>query len=373
MTITPTSTTTVLTAAMTVLLALALVSCGHEEPPQPGATLTVSTMKVEPGRGPRRFAYAGTVEGKSRITVSTKLMGVVSSVPYDVGARVRAGDVILSLRSDDLRAKKAQVEAGRAEAGAAFTNVSANFERIKGLYERQSATRKEMDDIRMAYDMAQAKVRSVDEMGKEIDDLLRYADIAAPFSGTIVGKYIEPGDLANPGMPLLALEDTRELRIGFSVPESEISSVRKGDRVSVAIDAAGGDGRRFGGVIGKVNPSGDPASRQYRAQALLDEAPTAAVRTGMFASVEVEGGGDGRPASGEGSIAVPDSVIVRRGQLDGVFVLTADGEALLRWVRTGARLPDGRVEVLSGLAGGEVVITTSDPRIADGVRVGVDR
>lgn len=354
-------------------LAAFLSSCGGAERAEAPPALTVSTMKVGDAPDAAAFSYAGTVEGRTRVTIGTKLMGTVSSVPFEEGAPVTAGQVVISIRSDDLRAKKAQVDAGRAEAAAAFANIAANHERIRGLYERKSATQKEMDDMQMAYEMAKAKLQSVEEMGKEVADLLRYADIASPVTGTVVGKYVDAGDLANPGMPLIEVEDTRELRVGFSVPESEIALVRKGDRVTVAVDAggAGSGSGEFDGVIEKLNPSGDPASRQFRAQARIVAGNTGGLRPGMFASVTLRH--DATPAAGAGAIALPESIIVRRGQLDGVFVLVPGDRALLRWIRTGRRLPGGRVEVLSGLARGEEVIVSSDPRLADGGRVGVHR
>lgn len=356
-------------AMITILTALTLPallsSCGVEERPEPGPAFSVTTMNVAAARMPRLVTYPGTVEGRTRVSVSTKLMGTVSSIPVEEGEQVGAGQLLVAIRSDDLKAKRAQIDAGRAEARAAFTNISANHARMSELYAKKSASRKEMEDVQMAFDMARARAESADEMAAEIEELLRYADIRSPITGTVVGKYVQAGDLANPGMPLVAVEDTRELRVNFSVPESEIGRISRGTPVSVAVGAAGGEAIVSGSIV-KVNPSGDPASRRYQVQARIDPPPGARVRSGMFAAVSVE--------SGErDAIAVPESVLVRRGQLDGVYILTPGGEALLRWVRTGERYGEGRVEILSGLSGGEEIITTPDARITDGVRVGVNR
>ncbi len=354
-----------ITTLTALTLPALLASCGVGERSEPGPALSVTTMNVAAARMSGFVTYPGTVGGRTRVSVSTKLMGTVSSIPVEEGDQVGAGQLLVAIRSDDLRAKRAQVEAGRAEAGAAFTNISANHARVTELYAKKSASRKEMDDIQMAFEMARARVASADEMAAEIEELMRYADIRSPIRGTVVGKYVQAGDLANPGMPLVAVEDTREFRVNFSVPESEIGRINRGTPVSVAVAAAGGDAIVAGSVV-KVNPSGDPASRRYQVQARIDPPPGARIHSGMFAAVSVE-------AFERDAITVPGSVLVRRGQLDGVYVLTPGGEALLRWVRTGERYGDGRVEILSGLSVGEEVITTSDARITDGVRVGVDR
>ncbi len=352
------------------VLGIMLTSCGSDESRQQSAPLAVNTMRITPISRSRDFTYAGTVEGRSRVTISTKLMGEVSAIPFDEGAHVSAGQVLISIRSGDLKAKRAQVEAGRTEAAAALANITANYERIRDLFEKKSATQKEMDDMQMAYEIARAKATAVEEMAREIDDMLKYADIASPIDGTIVGKYVEEGDLANPGMPLLAVEDTRELRVNFSVPESEIGSIGNGGKVAVVVDAADPD-VIIPGTIDRVNPSGDPGSRQYRVRATLRAPDGVRLHPGMYASIRLRTAGD---VSGEGNVvAIPESLIVRRGQLDGVFIRTGDGEALLRWVRTGRPFDDGRIEILSGLGEGDEVITTADRRIADGVKVGASR
>jgi len=354
--------------ALFLAFVFTLASCTGEPQRETPPPVPVRTMRVTPEPPPRDLAYAGTVEGRTRVTIGTKLMGVISSLPFGEGARVKAGQVVVSLRSGDLKAKKAQVTAGRTEAVAALTNISGNYERIRELYAKKSATQKEFEDVQMAYDMAQAKVTSIDEMAKEIDDMLKYADIVSPIDGIIVGKFVEEGDLANPGMPLLAIEDTTTYVVKFSVPEGEIASIRTGDDVGVTVEAA--DPRTvIPATVDRVNPSGDPGSRQYHVRARLRVPPGLQIRSGMYGSVRI--GTAGEDTGGAGIVAIPGELIVRRGQLEGVFIRTAGGESLLRWVRTGRRFSDGRVEILGGLSGGDEVITTSDPRIADGTRVGV--
>jgi RND family efflux transporter MFP subunit len=347
------------------LLAAGLGSCGVEDDREATPALTVTTATVQPAAVPRRFTFPGTVKGKTRITISTKLMGEISSMPFEEGAEVSRGQVLASIRSADLKAKRAQIEAGRAEAEAAVTNVRANYERIRDLYAKKSATGKEMDEIQMAYDIARAKGRSVEEMDKEINDLLRYADLRSPIDGTIVGKYAETGDLASPGVPLLAVEDMKNLRVSFPVPESEITLIRQGGRVRVHIGALGADAR-FEGTIETVNPSGDPDGRQYEVRVGIAPPREMQVKPGMYATVTLE-------TTGSETITVPQQILVRRGQLEGIFVLSAENEALLRWVRPGRKFGDGTVEILSGLAAGEEIITSRDLLLQDGVKVGVER
>lgn len=353
----------VITAVVSLMMTAVVASCGSGEAADSPVAMNVRTATVKPTAVPRSYNYPGTVEGRTKVNISTKLMGEIASIPYEEGATVRKGEVVVSIRSDDLRAKRSQIEANRAEADAALANITTNYRRISDLFARKSATQKEMDDIQMGLDMAKAKVKAVNEMENEINDLLQYADLVSPIDGTVVGRFAEPGDLASPGMPLLAVEDTRRLRVSFPVPESEIGLVRRGSKVVVQVGALGPEAT-FEGTIETVNPSGDPASRQYEAKVGIATAGTADVKPGMYATVVLK-------TEERQMVTIPEELLVRRGQLDGLFVLSAESEALLRWVRTGERFNDGTVEILSGLSGGENIILTRDPHLEDGMKVGI--
>jgi RND family efflux transporter MFP subunit len=203
-------------------------------------------------------------------------------------------------------------------------------------------------------------------MEKEISDMLGYATITSPIRGSIVAKYMEEGDMASPGMPIVAIEDARTLDVRLSVPESEVHLFKRGDRVIVRVDALGRDVKLHGNVD-EVNQAGEPATRQFQVKVRLAPSGEVSLKSGMYATVVLEAG------EARDIIAVPGSYLIRRGELDGVFTVNEASEALLRWVRTGKQLGDGRIEILSGLSAGELVITSISDQLRDGMAVVVAR
>ena len=338
------------------------VSCRNGSPLPENPPLTVRAERLAPIAAPVSYSYPGTIEGDRKMTLSTKIMGQVSSFPLEEGANVVRGQVIAKIRSGDLEAKRSQIQASRDEAAAAFRNIESNYKRMKSLYERKSATQKEFDDITMAYEIAKSKVATTDQMEKEISDVLGYATITSPITGSIVAKYLQEGDMASPGMPIAAIEDARTLDVRLSVPESEVYLFKRGDRVTVRVDALGQDAS-LRGVVDEVNQAGEPVTRQFPVKVRLAPSGNVSLKSGMYATVVLEAG------ETRNIIAVPRSTLVRRGELDGVFTVSPASEALLRWVRTGKTLADGRVEILSGLAPGELVITSLSDELRDGMPV----
>lgn len=357
------------TLVITLFMITALwASCGGSNtdtsrlPTSPNVTVhSITASEI-----PQDFIYTGNIEGDRRVSLSTKIMGQVISMPFDEGSLVIAGQTVIRIKSDDISAKRGQVKAHLAEAQAALKNVEINYQRINSLYETNSATKKEMDDIEMAYRMANARVSSVEEMEKEVIDIMEYGDIVTPIQGYVVKKMAQEGDMALPGMPLLIIEDMTTLKINTQVPETEVHLFKKGDRVKVHIDAL--PETELAGTVDQINPGGNPASRQFEVKVTLDGISNAhrlAIKSGMYARVILEKGFTK-------SVLIPENILIRRGQLEGVFVISDNNTAMLRWIRTGNQNGD-RIEILSGLQDGEKVVITSDVKLSDGQKVEVTK
>jgi RND family efflux transporter MFP subunit len=185
------------------------------------------------------------------------------------------------------------------------------------------------------------------------------ARVVAPYDGVVIARLAEAGDLATPGRPLVSMARTGALRVDLTVPETHAGVVGVGDKVTVAIDAIGG--QRLQARISAVAPASNPASRSFLAKAELNGVDH--LQPGMFARVFI-------PLGRNEVLLIPTSAVVNQGQLAGVFVVDQDNTARLRVIRTGQRFGD-RVEVLSGLAEGERFVSTVSPALVDGARVEV--
>jgi RND family efflux transporter MFP subunit len=343
------------------LLTATLAACGGEpETPSAGQEpVTVAVETVAETAHPKRTQYTGTVAGTERIPLSTRMMGRVDAVRAEEGMRVEAGEVLVRISADGVQAQRRQVEARKQEAEAALRNARTQFARLDTLLQRGSATQQAYDAAEARYERAQAQVEAVNNRLDEIDDALSYTSITAPAAGTVVDKRTEQGAMAAPGQPLLMLEVNRLLEVRTQVPAFAINRVAKGDTVQVAIPALQDTLR---GHINQINPSASSESRQFRVRVVLHDPPST-VMSGMYAQVLHESGT-------EQLITVAAESLVERGQLTGVYTVTDDNHALLRWVRTGPRRND-RVTVLSGLQVGERYIRRAQGRLHDGRTVTV--
>ena len=340
------------------------------------------------------FEAGGVVAARTTATIVSRIVAPVVSVNVAVGDRVRAGQRLITLDDRDLASNRTRVAASlsalertasaaaadRDAADAALTLARATHGRIETLYARRSATLQELDEARTAVLTAEARLRATDarvaETGAAIESArgaatgaevaASFAVLAAPFDGIVTEKLVEPGNLAAVGVPLLRLEDTRRFRLEVRVDESRAAATEIGDRVHVAWDTSGAsqaDSSDVDGTIAELSRAIESASHAFLVK--IDLAPHPRLRSGMFARARFSNGA-------RQALTVPDSAIVRQGQLATVFVVTGEGRARMRVVRTGDVSAD-RVEIVAGVARGEQVIVGPPPSLRDGDLVQVDR
>jgi RND family efflux transporter MFP subunit len=244
-------------------------------------------------------------------------------------------------------------------ADAQFTVAEAMRRRMTDLLARGSATAKNVEDAEAGYQVAAAAVAQARANVAAADVMLGYADVRSPIAGWVVERRIEAGDMASPGMPLFVVEDLSKAKVVVQVPESDVLGLAVGVQAIVSVPVLAVE---VAGTIARLVPAGDPESRTYEVQIVLVN-PDGALRSGMFARARFDRGA-------REAVVVPTSAIVRRGQLDGVFVLDSDGRARTRWIRTRAIPGDpARMEVTSGLGVGERFLLAPPAALADGGRV----
>jgi RND family efflux transporter MFP subunit len=210
---------------------------------------------------------------------------------------------------------------------------------------------------RQEFDAVTTRLRTADAALVEARTMLQYTEITAPFDGVVTRKIIEVGDLATPGKPLLEMENSSLLRFECQIPEALIDRVQMGADLPVAIDAAG---VTLTGKVSEIAPSASAGSRTFLVK--LDLPPAEKLRAGQFGRVSV-------PVRERPAVLVAEAAVVRRGQIESVFVIE-EGMARLRLVKTGRR-HNGQVEIISGLSGGEKVASKDAHLLNDGAAVEV--
>jgi len=364
---------------------LLLASCGSEPPQRASqpqtAPLAVHVAAVSTGDWPASYEATGTVRARTTATISSHAMGYVQQVSVQVGDHVAAGQPLIALDARDLDASLRQAEAGRASIESAIPEMEdataaakanldlaqATFKRMEELAAKKSISNQEFDEAsarlkaaQANFDMARSRRSQLNSRMAQAEQEVRaagivrdYAKMAAPFSGVVISRTVEPGNLAAPGAPLLSIEQDGLYRLEASVDESKLASVRVGQAVEAVID-----GRKVNARVSEIVPSVDAASRTYTVKLDLPAMPQ--LRTGMFGRAIF-------PLGMEKVVAVPAAALMEHGQLQSVFVVE-DGVAHTRLVTTGRRMADS-VEVLSGLNAGEKVVRPLPPGLQDCARV----
>ncbi len=320
-----------------------------------GATTVAARLQTVPVV----VSVGGSVEAAQRATVSTRMMGWVRQVHVREGDVVRRGSRLVTIDDGDLRAKQEQVEAGINEARAVLENAERMAARFERLYAEKAVSKQQLDDVLTGRERARAGLAAAEAGRAELATHLRYLDIVSPIGGLVVRKTVEPGDMANPGQPLVVVEQVDEMKIVARLGEKDIGAVAIGDTVMVEIGSLGAaSGRRA--VLEKVVAAADRASRTFEIETRVDNAD-GRLKSGMFARVLV-------PVGERQAVLVPRAAVLERGQLRGLFVLDEAGLARLRWVRLGHDFGD-RVEVLAGLSDGETVAMSPERPLVEGDKV----
>ena len=196
------------TIAILTLAAVFLTSCGGDkkEKIQEEAVIPVKVSGVSGNANGDFITASGKIEAENSANVSTRMMGYITKFHVKVGQKVSAGQLLVSVNNTDLQAKKAQVDASILQATAAYNNAKKDYDRFVILFNQQSASQKELDDMTSRYEMAKAGLEGAKQMRNEVMAQFSYSNITAPFSGEITNTFAKEGDMANPGMPLLSIE-----------------------------------------------------------------------------------------------------------------------------------------------------------------------
>ncbi|PWG05617.1 efflux RND transporter periplasmic adaptor subunit [Polaribacter aquimarinus] len=346
-----------------IAASLFITSCGSEDKKAevdntPAIKVTVSNI-TENSNNPF-LSVSGKIQASNSADLSTRMMGFVTKVHVNVGDKVNKGQLLVSINNSDLEAKKAQVNAGIAQAQTAFNNAEKNYKRYKNLFASSSISKKEMEDMTVNFEMAKAGLETAKQMKNEINAQFTYSNITAPFSGVITSKNIDNGDMANPGMPLISIETPKDFEVIAMVPESEISKIKNGTEVNVLVKSIN---KTIKGKVSEVSSSAKNTGGQFLVK--IDLAKTnASILSGMFSTVQfpVE------KSASSSMVLIPTEALVKNGQLSGVYTVSQSKTALLRWLRLG-RTYGNQVEVLSGLSTSESYILSAEGKLYNGAKI----
>ena len=292
-----------------------------------------------------RVEALGTTFSNESVVVTASVSDKVTEILFEDGQVVEEGALLVALRRDEQRAALAAAEAVLAERQTAY-------QRAKQLESRQYTATAQLEERLAALREAEA---NRDAAAARLAD----REIRAPFEGVVGLRNISVGTLVTPGDTITTLDDLDPIKLDFTVPAAYLSTIRPGLEIVAATTAL--PDREFRGEVHSVSTQVDRVTRSITARALIDN-PEHALKPGLLMTVQLLK----NPRS---AVVIPEEALVPVAQNNFVF-LVENGTAVRREVKTGARRP-GDVEILSGLAEGDLVVTHGTMRLRDGQAVSI--
>jgi RND family efflux transporter MFP subunit len=344
--------------------ALFVAACGEEVVVEK-VLRPVRYQEVTKSGAARVRSFAGVARASLESQLSFRVAGTVERVPVIVGAAVERGQVLAQLDPTDYELMVQEAVAGLAQAEAAERNAQADYERVRGLYENNNASRRELDGARATAESTGAQVEAAQKRLEQARQQLSYCTLRAPVAGQVASVDIEVNENVSAGQKVFLLTAGSDIEVEVALPGALISDVRVGQEGEVEFTAL--PERRFEAEVREAGVAAVGTATTFPVTVRLTEADPD-IRSGMAAEVAFRFD----VAARTGRILVPAVSVGEDREGRYVFVIErrdeAQGIVRRRPVTVGELTADG-IEVLSGLEEGELVATAGVRRLVDGEEV----
>lgn len=313
----------------------------------------VSAAPARSGPMPRYLDGIGSLISVRQVDVAPEVAGRVTTILFEAGSEVKAGDPLVQLNDEEERADLGAYQAQS-------TLAQANLGRTTKLATRDFASQATLDTNRSALDQARAGIARTQAI---IDQKL----IRAPFAGELGIRQVQLGQYVSPGTPLVTLTDLDPLYVNFTLPEQTRAEVEVGRKVEVRVDAF--SDRVFEATLTTVEPQVDPSTRTIKLQATLPN-PDKLLLPGMFANARLV-----LPPDPD-VVTVPETAVTQTLYGDSVYVVHDDAapdgkpvqKAVQTFVETGS-VADGRIVIKRGVEAGDMVVASGQLKLHNGAAV----
>lgn len=303
-----------------------------------GLETATATLEVVP----REQVFDGVVEAVKQATVAAQISGRITEIRFDVDDVVEKNAILLRIHDTEYKAREKQAQAGLAEAKARLKDATAEHKRIEGLVKEKMVSEAEFDKATASLHAAEARLKAAEGQLTEVEENVGNTVVRAPYSGIVTKRLVELGETVHVGQNVMAGFSLEQLRVNVDVPQAHIAAVRQFQAANIynSTNAA---------VAAKkltIFPFADAASHTFRVRADL-----ASGMQGIYPGMLVKAG---FVVDKEERLLVPSSAIVRRVEVEAVYVVDEAGKIRMRQVLSGQRFGD-KTAILSGLNAGEKV------------------
>lgn len=322
-------------AKLAAILAVVAAANGCSEPSKVAAKSPTPVHLAEvtlysPSEGLR---YSASVLPFAEASLSFKSAGYITQIKLVMGADgrrrnigagdyVAAGTVLAEIRHKDLQNQLDQAAAAVTQAEAQHLDATQDYERAKALFATHSLTKPEFDQAQARFDSTAGAVDQAKATLHQAQLALSDADLTAPFSGYILARNIELGNLVSPGMQAFTIADTSAVKIGFGVPEYAVRQLRFGQEFAIHLQD---DPKEYKGRVTSIAASADEKNRVFAIEVTVPN-PKSYLKPGMIASLNLAGIQKAPVPS------VPLSAVIGDPASPGRYVLYVATEESGKWV-----------------------------------------
>ncbi len=326
---------------------LAAAGCSVEPPDAVESTRPVAVAEVEPYEVMDSKCFSGVICERDLVKLSFRVAGMVEGIPVEEGGFVRKGELLARL---DPRDYQLQYDAVKAE----HDKVIAEVKRYKELYARKNITESEYEKAIAGETQIKAKLRSA-------ENALRDTRLAAPFDGFAQALYVSEKEMVDAGTLVVSLVDVSTLIVETNVPPA-FYLLR--DRFeSFSFTSTHCPGRVYPLELIGMTAKADTGNL-YRIRLRYRPEQDCLLAPGMSVRVQIRYRRDYHAP-----VCIPVTAVVDADNGDRFVWFYRDGRVTKRPVETGMVNPDGSVEILAGLAPGDVIVTAGIHSLADGQAV----
>jgi membrane fusion protein (multidrug efflux system) len=320
-----------------------------------GAPLTVTTVQVAPKPLPLVIETVGRAEGSKEVEVRARVTGILERQTYNEGEKVKAGQVLFRIEASPFEIALQHARAALAEEQARNQQARRNAERLNGLAEQNAVSRRVADDALSELESSSAALLAAQANVREAELNLSYTKVVAPING-ITGRALRSeGSLLNAGTDsslLTTLTQADPMWVRFALSESEYAALRsaenaKRESLSVAVLDKNGAARADRGKLNFAASTIDASLGTVQLRAEFSNTELAML-PGEYVRVRLSGGS-------REAITVPQKAVLQSSQGPFVWVVSGEGKAQQRKVKTGAWV-GADWEIHEGLQAGDAVI-----------------
>lgn len=338
----------------------------------PAATIVdVPVVKATVGTVESTLEISGALAPRSRVAVKPKLPGTIERMFVDIGDAVSMGQTIATIDRREIDAQVDSAVAAVAVATAALENAEAGLasavlehDRAKNLFEKGALPRQRLDAAETSHrasvaqrDLATANLAQANAALRRAKEVQSNATVTSPVDGFVVERNYDSGSI--PGdKPIVVVADLREMKLEAGVSELEAGRLRVGMKAAVSVQAK--PGQAFLGKLAAIAPEVDERNRHFQIDVRVPN-DGRTLLSGMYASARIS------EAEAVNAILVPkDAVTTRDGKR---IVQKVQGDAVSIVAVVEGLSDSTRVQIVKGLAAGDIVLADARRQLATGAKV----